>query len=93
MNERRIAAEQCGVHLSEKQWRLYLFMFDYKGRDVPITDMYTHMYRGAPDTIDFRQTQQRVGSLVSRINRGVKTLGEVIKPGELKRTYRLADAK
>lgn len=53
--------------------------------DVPIAEMHDKLYPEG-DT-DGRTPQQRLGALISRINK--KLTGERIVPGNLKRTYRL----
>ena len=77
--------------LSPLQQKVHALLSKKPDSDVNINAMYVAAY-GAGDfnrvsRWPSRQVQQRMGPLISRIN--AKLTGEAIKPGELKRTYRL----
>lgn len=57
-----------------------------RGRDVPIRKLYARLENDNPPP---RYQQQRVGSVLTRLNRNLKPHNMVCKPGEQRRTYRL----
>lgn len=59
------------------------------GVDVPISTIYKKLY-GTDDAHSTSQ-QQRLGPTISRVN--AKLVSLAIKPGKLKRTYRLVATK
>ena len=88
--------ESRGVHLVGKQRRLYDLLASYKDADVFIVYAHSYVYGGpSKDTggtnDEFRRGQQRIGSIVAKINGRIAKAGEKIRPGDLKRTYRLVN--
>jgi len=74
------------AQLSPAQQRLLNFMLSYGvGVDVPIAAIHEHV--GLQPTTDTRMQQQRVGAIISHIQQ--RAPGIVIRPGVMKRTYRL----
>lgn len=72
--------------LSEQEQRLASYMAGRPyGTDIPISELYYAVFDA--DYTDFRVAQQRLGSVVSKINR--KRSECKIEPGRVKRTYRL----
>lgn len=59
--------------------------------DIFIDEMYGRVYgyQKTDDTPPFRQRQQRVASIISRVNKKLEAKKLRIVPGEYKRTYRL----
>lgn len=73
-------------NLSEQETLLFGFMNTYTmGTDVGIDGIYVAVFGDTPN--DTRVAQQRLGSVVSKVNR--KRTDCKIEPGALKRTYRL----
>lgn len=56
-------------------------------RDAYIAGMYEAVFGDTLD--DHVAMQQRLGPIITRANRFLASYGRVIKPGDLKRTYRL----
>lgn len=55
-------------------------------KDVPIWRLHARIYLDKPP---HRLQQQRVGSVIARLNKILVPLGFIIKPGDARRTYRL----
>jgi len=53
--------------------------------DVPIDDLYRLMFERDPP----KDAQQRLGSYIVKLNRRLVAKGLAVKPGQIKRTYRL----
>lgn len=73
--------------LHKKERELYVYMLHRRDTDVSISDMHDHLY-GPEDQGWCSTKQQRVGAIVSRVNRKIDKLR--IVPGlKLKLSYRL----
>lgn len=61
------------------------------GRDVEIRIIHKHLYPDDTVERDNKDMQKRIGTYITRFNRRMKgrELPYEIRPGELKRTYRL----
>lgn len=76
------------LELPPKQQQLYDLL---KGNgDVRILDMHACVYGETADARELRNAQQRLGPHITRINRRLRGHGQVVRPGDLKGTYRLA---
>lgn len=72
------------MKLSPMQNKLYRLLMTRE--DVPIEKLYSAVYVNTePKTM--RQMQQRIGPFIARINEKLDT--DHIRPGDVKRTYRL----
>lgn len=80
------------MSMSATEKRVYQFIAGHgKNKDVAITAIYHAVYGELPDEDRVRTAQQVIGAFISRINE--KLEGAQIKPGALKRTYRLSPNK
>lgn len=61
-------------------------MLRNRNRDVPINRLYKRL--GLPETNDMRLKQQRLGAIITRINKNIEVTGRTIKPGIARHTYR-----
>jgi len=78
-------------NLSEQESALFYYFYHEVGldKDVPIAVIHDKLYGNVER--DHKTKQQYIGSIVSKVNR--KTDGYRIRPGEVKRTYRLVTAR
>ena len=73
---------------TEMQYKLYHLLEKKRGHDVLIRDMYYCLYGVPKDMlVSVRDMQQKLAPIIARIND--KLVMEVIRPGQLKQTYRL----
>lgn len=78
--------------LSVVQRRLYDLLNATPDTDVPIIDLYRKAYPDAPGFKDadaplaVRHMQQSIGPIIARIN---DKIVHTVRPGDMKRTYRL----
>lgn len=69
--------------LPEKQGRLYR---ELQGKgDVAISTLYGALFDGVGG--DQRHQQQILGSFITKLNRRLKVVKQVVRPGRLKGTY------
>lgn len=76
-----------------QQKKLFDFMWG-KG-DVPILDLYRHLYDKEPKkgpVSETRDAQQRLGPTITRLNRRLKPHRLKVVPGEMKGTYTIKKA-
>lgn len=59
--------------------------------DFHLLHIYLHVYGVKKTTAQSRDVQQKLGPLISRINKKLKQEKKKIVPGNMKRTYRLVD--
>lgn len=80
------------MSMSATETRVYQYIAKHgNNKDVAISAIYHAVYGELPEGDRARTAQQVVGSFISRIND--KLEGAQIKPGALKRTYRLVPNK
>jgi hypothetical protein len=77
--------------LSATETKVYSYISSFKpNTDIDIKCIYYAVYHKEPDSSN-RTVQQTVGAFISRINQ--KLEGAEIKPGRMKKTYRLVPVK
>ena len=78
--------EEPEIHLPKKLRQFYEMLRG--GGDVKIVDLYVALSE-KPPLPDSARMHMWLGPYVVKINRRIKKHGQAVRPGELRRTYRL----
>jgi hypothetical protein len=73
-------------NLPPAQRAVLLVLLTRRGVDVPVIALYRRL---SDEKAEPRYMQQRVGAILSKLNKGLADFGLMVKPGIGRRTYRL----
>lgn len=77
------------MNLPESLSRLFARLAVSAGEDVAISDLLQATVGRDPTADEARLQQQLLGPYITRLNRRLHQAGLAVKPGRMKRTYRL----